>query len=88
MTGGAEREGQAEQQRRPLLLHLGTPGEQAERRLQPLRGGRWCLRLDCACRLGEQVDRPEVTELGSTLDVIGLCRQRCAADEPSPPAER
>jgi len=76
VTGGAERERQLEEQRRPLLLRPGPHGKQPERRSQPLRGGPRCLRPDGAGRLRQQADRAEVTELGRPLDVMGLLGQR------------
>src|SRR5262249_59674777 len=79
MAGCAQRERQAEQQRGPPLLRPRTGGQQAKRRLQPLRGGTRRLRLDGARGLGPPADRPEVAELGGTLDMVGPCGERRAA---------
>jgi hypothetical protein len=62
LTGGAKRERQAEQQRRPLVRSGGL-GNQAKRGPQPLGGGSRRLHLDAARGLGQQADGREVTKL-------------------------
>ena len=73
MTGGAKRERQTEQQRRPLLRPIPL-GKQVKCRAQPLRGGPRRPRLDGVRCLSQQADRPEITKLGGTLDVMSLRR--------------